>query len=165
MAGLGLLQELESTLHLLFAGTVAGHQLQGIGSLLGSLSLVHLGTHLRGIKNGQRIASTDEVALLDTNFQNATGHLAGYAIFRHFDLSLNDFGVSVKGKESDEGYYGHDEGKTQDGQKNIVVLLFCFIHFFFDISLFLLLFSEFRYFGISAFRHFGISLFRNAGFH
>ena len=81
--------------------------------------------HLRGIENGQRVAGPHEVAFLDADLLNASGHLARHAIFGYFNLSLNDLRVAVEGQESYEGYDGYDDDEAEDGHEDIVVLFLC----------------------------------------
>ena len=122
---LSLLHHVVSTTNLLLAGTVLSLQFQGCSSILSTLGLLHLGAHLRGIQNGQRVAHLDEVALFHANLQNTAWHLAGHSILTHFHLTLNQFRITPQGKETNQGYDDNDCCKSKDCIQNIIMLCFC----------------------------------------
>ena len=124
-SGLSLLQHVIGTTNLLLASTVLGLQFQGCSSILRTLGLLHLGAHLRGIQNGQRIAHLDEVAFFHANLQNTARHLAGHSILTHFHLTLNQFRITPQGKETNQGYDDNDCCKSEDCIQDIVMLCFC----------------------------------------
>ena len=76
IAGLGLLQQLEGGLHLFLARTVLRHLLHSLCGIGSTLSLNHLGGHFGGLDDSQRIAGLHHVALLRTELENTSGHLA-----------------------------------------------------------------------------------------
>ena len=126
-SGLGLLQQLEGALHHLLACTVLGHIVQGGSTILYALCLLHLGFHLRGVDNGQRVASMNEVALADPDLQDTSRHLTRNSVFRNLNLSLNKLWVATQGEEADEGHDDNHCCKAYDGIQNVMMLFFCLI--------------------------------------
>ena len=123
--GLGLLPKLIGALNLLLAGSVLGLGTEGCGCGLCTLGLLGLGLNLRGIEDGEGIAYLHVVALLDAQFEDAPGNLAGNAVFGDFHFTLDIVGCAAEGEKADEGYddyYGHE---SDDGQEYVVMLLFC----------------------------------------
>ena len=147
-AGLSLLQQLESTLHLLLTGTILCHLIQSGSSTLSTLSLLHLSFHLRTVKDGQRIASMYEVAFLHSQFQNTSGHLARHTIFRNLHLSLNQLRIAAQDKEANQCHDNNNSCKAHDGIQDVVMLFFCLIthisFYFLSLSSFLFPLSTFN---------------------
>ena len=125
VGGLGLLQQFEGTTDGLLAGTVVGHLVHCRGSPSHALGLGTLGLNLRGIKDGEGVAGMHKVTFLYTEFEDAAGHLARHTIFRHFHLTLNNVFFFVKSEITDNSYSGHGGDDAQNGQQNVVVLVFC----------------------------------------
>ena len=124
-AGLGLLPQLVSPLHLLLAGAALCHVAHGRGSLFHALCLRLLGFHVGSVEYGERVAHLHIVAFLHPDLQYAARHLARHAILRHFHFALNVVGRTVEGEiadECDDDYHCH---KSEDCEQDVVMLLFC----------------------------------------
>ena len=117
--------QLEGSLYLLLAGTVLRHLTHSRCGIFGALGLRLFGKHFGGIDDSQCIAHANVVALFHPDFEDAAGHFARHAIFRHFNLTLNLIGRAVEGEIADQGYDCHHSHESGDGEQNVVMLLFC----------------------------------------
>ena len=121
---LGLLPELIGALNLFLAGSLLGHLAHGRSSLLDGTGLSTFCTHLRGIQYGQGVTDMHIVALVLTNLQYTSRHLAGYAVFRHIHLPLDKLGFVAQREEAYDGHYYHCRRKAKQGQQYVSVLCF-----------------------------------------
>ena len=114
--GLSLLENTIGTLNLFLARTVLCFQFQSGRCTLCTLCLLHLGTYLWGIDDGQGVACLYIVTFLDTKFKNTTRHLTRHPILGYFYLSLNDIRITIESEISDKCHNNHDCHKTDNGR-------------------------------------------------
>ena len=123
-SGLCLLKQSISTVDLFATSTVVCHLVHGRCSALSALSLCELSLHVGSIDDGERVANIHIVALLDTQFEHTSRHLARHAIFRHLDISLYNFRLALENKSADNSYYYNHDGESRHREQYVLMLCF-----------------------------------------
>ena len=80
------------------------HLLYGRGGIDGALCLRHFSLHFGSLDDGQRVASLDEVALLHSEFENASGYFARHTVLFDLHLTLYHFRLTVQCNKTDESH-------------------------------------------------------------
>ena len=122
--GAGLLPHFVGGLNLLLPCALLRLAALRGGSGLGGLSLTQFSLQVGRFEYGERVAGMHIVALAHHEAQDAAGHLARHAVFRHIGFSLRQVGFVAESVEAADNYKRCHTAQRDDGRQKVGFLSF-----------------------------------------